>query len=127
MSPFFHLRFCYKNLITSEIESVNEENDCIHLVVLLINNSNSTHFLKLLFPEFTYIIVLRSLFCVLLNRHNEDMEKIMIKRHREQRTSIKVDRENKKSYHKTDKNGLIDKSIDKNEVDNTFITFIVLV
>ncbi|KAK9736489.1 Period protein 2/3C-terminal region [Popillia japonica] len=51
----------------------------------------------------------------LLFKHNEDMEKIMIKRHREQRTSIKVDRENKKSYHKTDKNGLIDKSIDKNE------------
>lgn len=44
------------------------------------------------------------------------MEKIMIKRHREQRTSIKADRDReiKKSHHKVDKNN--EKVIDKNEV-----------
>ncbi|XP_071052691.1 period circadian protein isoform X2 [Onthophagus taurus] len=51
----------------------------------------------------------------LLCKHNEDMEKIMIKRHREQRTSIKADRDReiKKSHHKVDKNN--EKVIDKNE------------
>ncbi|GJQ70192.1 per [Trypoxylus dichotomus] len=51
----------------------------------------------------------------LLFKHNEDMEKIMIKRHREQRTSTKVDRESKKSHHKTERSGVGEKIIDKNE------------
>ncbi|CAH0556603.1 unnamed protein product [Brassicogethes aeneus] len=50
----------------------------------------------------------------LLLKHNEDMEKIMIKRHREQRSSIK-DRENKKTYHKTLKQVGIKAKDNKNE------------
>ncbi|XP_068903032.1 period circadian protein isoform X3 [Tenebrio molitor] len=50
-----------------------------------------------------------------LYKHNEDMEKIMIKRHREQR-SVTRDRESKKSHHKLDKANIGDKTnMDKNE------------
>ncbi|XP_019867185.1 period circadian protein isoform X2 [Aethina tumida] len=48
-------------------------------------------------------------------RHNEDMEKIMIKRHREQRSSVK---ENKKFYHKTEKINMDKANIDKNDTTN---------
>lgn len=41
------------------------------------------------------------------------MEKIMIKRHREQRSSVK---ENKKFYHKTEKINMDKANIDKNDV-----------
>lgn len=44
------------------------------------------------------------------------MAKIMIKRHREQRTCTKADRESKKSHHKTDKNASTEKTLDRNEV-----------
>ncbi|XP_063903185.1 period circadian protein isoform X3 [Zophobas morio] len=50
-----------------------------------------------------------------LYKHNEDMEKIMIKRHREQR-SVTRDRESKKSHHKMDKVNVSDKNnLEKNE------------
>ncbi|KAJ8939006.1 hypothetical protein NQ314_011256 [Rhamnusium bicolor] len=51
----------------------------------------------------------------LLFRHNEDMEKIMIKKHREHRSSIK-DRESKKTYHKLEKMNILDRNnFEKNE------------
>ncbi|XP_008194041.1 period isoform X2 [Tribolium castaneum] len=48
----------------------------------------------------------------ILYKHNEDMEKIMIKRHREQRS---VTRESKKSHHKHEKANAGDKTVEKND------------
>ncbi|XP_044268555.1 period circadian protein isoform X2 [Tribolium madens] len=52
-----------------------------------------------------------------LYKHNEDMEKIMIKRHREQR-SVTRDRESKKSHHKHEKTNAGDKILEKNDYSN---------
>ncbi|XP_018579022.1 period circadian protein isoform X2 [Anoplophora glabripennis] len=50
----------------------------------------------------------------LLFKHNEDMEKIMIKKHREHRTNNK-EREIKKTQHKFEKLNALERNFDKNE------------
>ncbi|XP_017778157.1 PREDICTED: period circadian protein isoform X2 [Nicrophorus vespilloides] len=50
------------------------------------------------------------------NQHNEVMEKMMVKRHRDQRTSTKADRENKKNHHKN----CVEKNVNKKDHQSSY-------